>query len=264
MTVSGIPDTNDILLDSAATSHMFCERSLFSSYASSTENETVSVGDKHALIVAGQGSVTFKNKLTNGIRTVILHGALYVPRLTTNFISLGMLQRNGASFRSVNDGLVVTIGDNDLFHTTLHRTLYHVNHVSDTTTEMAYVVSGVSLRLWHRWMGHLHLDAIRKLKQKSMVDGLTITSPKSYDHICKGCMLGKSHRLPSPNASHTHYEKMELLVVDLSGPISVTTWTGKAYTFVAVEMDSQMGIGELLEHKTEAAETLKTVVMRLE
>jgi hypothetical protein len=87
-------------------------------------------------------------------------------------------------------------------------------------------------------MGHLHLDAIRKLDQKSMVNGLTITSPKSYDHVCEGCMLGKSHRLPFPNASNTHYEKMELVVVDLSGPMSVTTWTGKAYTLVAVEMNS--------------------------
>jgi hypothetical protein len=264
MAISGIPDTNDILLDSAATSHMFCERHLFSSYASSTENKTVSVGDKRALVVAGQGSVTFKNQLMNGVRTVVLHGALYVPRLTTNLISLGMLQWDGASFCSVSDGLVVTIGDNNLFHTTLHGTLYHVNCTSNTVVEVAYVFSGESLRLWHKWMGHLHLDAIRKLNQKSMVNGLTITSPRYYDHICKGCMLGKSHRLPFPNASHTHYEKMELVVVDLSGPMSVTTWTGKAYTFVAVEMNSRMGIGELLERKTEAAKTLKTVVVRLE
>jgi hypothetical protein len=149
-----------------------------------------------------------------------------------------MLQRNGASFHSVSDGLVVTIGDDDLFHTTLHGTLYHVNRVSDTIAEMAYVVLGASLHLWHRRMGHLHLDAIRKLEQKSMVNGLTITSPKSYDHICEGCVLGKSHCLSFSNASHTHHEKMELLVVDLSRPMSVTTWTGKAYTFVAVEMNS--------------------------
>jgi hypothetical protein len=57
---------------------------------------------------------------------------------------------------------------------------------------------------------------------------------------------------------------MELVVVDLSGPMSVTTWTGKAYAFVVVEMNSQLGIGELLESKTEAAETLKIVVVRLE
>jgi hypothetical protein len=87
--IGGIPDTNDILLDSVATSHMFCEHHLFSSYTSSTENETMSVGDKCALVVAGQGSITFKNQLMNGVRTVVLHGALYVPQLTTNLISLG-------------------------------------------------------------------------------------------------------------------------------------------------------------------------------
>jgi hypothetical protein len=46
--------------------------------------------------------------------------------------------------------------------------------------------------------------------------------------------------------------------------MSVATWTGKAYVFVAVEMNSRLGIGELLESKAEAAKTLKTVVMRLE
>jgi hypothetical protein len=79
MAVGSIPDTDDILLDSAATSHMFCARHLFSSYTSSTKNETVSVGDQRALIVTRQGSVIFKNQLTNGIQTVVLHGALYVP-----------------------------------------------------------------------------------------------------------------------------------------------------------------------------------------
>jgi hypothetical protein len=72
-----------------------------------------------------------------------------------------------------------------------------------------------------------------------MVNRLTITSPKSYDHVCKGCVLGKSHCLPFPNASHTHYEKMELIVVDLSGLMSV--WTGKAYAFVVVEINSRLG-----------------------
>jgi hypothetical protein len=50
----------------------------------------------------------------------------------------------------------------------------------------------------------------------------------------------------------------------LTGPMLVTTWTGKAYMFVTVEMNSRFGIGELLESKTEATEILKTVVVRLE
>jgi hypothetical protein len=241
----------------AATSHMFCECHLISSYTSSTDNETVSVEDKCALIIAGWGSI-FKNWITDGIQTVVLHSALYIPQLTTNLISLGTLQHNGASFHSVNSRLVVTMGKDDLFHTTLHRTLYYVNHTSNTGTEVAYAVSSGSLHLWHRWMGHLHLDAICKLDQKSMVNGLTITSPKSYNHICEGCVSGKSHCLMFPNASHTHYEKMELIVVDLSGPMSVATWTGKAYAFIVVEMNSWLGIRELLETKAEAAKTIKT------
>jgi hypothetical protein len=91
MAVGSILDTNNILLDSAATSHMFCECHLFSSYTFSTENETMSVGDKCALVIAGRGSVTFRNQLTDGIWTVVLHGALYIPQLTTNLISLGIL-----------------------------------------------------------------------------------------------------------------------------------------------------------------------------
>jgi hypothetical protein len=156
------------------------------------------------------------------------------------------------------------MGKDDLFYTTLHGTLYYVNHALNTGTEVAYTVSSGRLHLWHRQMGHLHLGAIRKLDQKLMVNGLTITSPKSYDHVYEGCVLGKSHHLLFPNASHTHYEKMELIVVDLSGPMLVATWTGKAYVFIAVDMNSQLGIGELLETKTEAAKTLKTAVMRLE
>jgi hypothetical protein len=97
-----------------------------------------------------------------------------------------------------------------------------------------------------------------------MVKGLTISSPKSYDHVCEGCVLGKSHRLPFPKVSHTQYEKMELIVVDLSGPMSVKTWTEKAYAFVVVEMNSRLGVGELLNDKTESAGTLKTVVAMLE
>jgi hypothetical protein len=86
------------------------------------------------------------------------------------------------------------------------------------------------------------IPGCNEIDQKSMVNGLTITSPKSYNHVCEGCVLGKSHCLPLPNASHTHYEKIELVVVDLSGPMLVATWTGKAYAFVAVEMNSQLGI----------------------
>ena len=61
MAVGSFPGAEDILLDSAATSHMFCDHHLFTNYVPSTDNETVAVGDQHPLKVAGQGSVSFRN-----------------------------------------------------------------------------------------------------------------------------------------------------------------------------------------------------------
>ena len=57
---------------------------------------------------------------------------------------------------------------------------------------------------------------------------------------------------------------MECVVVDLTGPMSVVTWTGKCYTLVAVEVSSQLGVGNLLTRKDEAAKALKTIIARLE
>jgi hypothetical protein len=82
---------------------------------------------------------------------------------------------------------------------------------------VAYITSSSgSLHLWHQCMVHLHLDATQQLTWKDMVDGLTISSPQTYDHVCKGSALGKSHQLLFPQAST---EKMELVVVNLTGPI---------------------------------------------
>ena len=50
---------------------------------------------------------------------------------------------------------------------------------------------------------------------------------------------------------------MELVVVDLTGPMSVETWTGMAYALVAVEASRRFGVGELLKSKDEAGEALK-------
>jgi len=66
-TVGGMPEENDILLDCAATLHMFRECCCFHNYVPLAGDETISVGDKCSLAVAGQESVSFKAKLPGGI-----------------------------------------------------------------------------------------------------------------------------------------------------------------------------------------------------
>ena len=56
--------------------------------------------------------------------------------------------------------------------------------------------------------------------------------------MCKIMVYIRGDPVPFLDASLTSYAKLELLVVDLSGPMSVETWTGKAYAFIAIEMNS--------------------------
>jgi len=70
--------------------------------------------------------------------------------------------------------------------------------------------------------------------------------------------------LPFPKASTTPYEEMKLVVVDLTGPMSVETWTGMSFALVAVESSRRFGVGELLKSKDEAAEALKWIIAMLE
>jgi hypothetical protein len=243
MATTGAPSENNVLLDCGATSHMFREHRRFGSYIPSAGDETVSIGDNRSLTVAGQGTITLKTKLLDRVQTVTLRDVLHVPRLVTNLVSLGKPQHEGATFCSSSEGLVVSLNGEVLLETVLTGALYYINQ---NANEVSFTtILGGSLHLWHRHMGHLHIDAIRKLVQKEMVKGLTILS-KNHDHVCEGCVLGKSHRLPFPEASQTTYEHMELIVVDLAGPMSVETWSGMSYVFMAVEASTRMGVAELM------------------
>ena len=57
---------------------------------------------------------------------------------------------------------------------------------------------------------------------------------------------------------------MELLVVDLTGPMSVPTWTGRTYTLIVVEASHHKGVGRLLNGKDEAAPKLCSIIVLLE
>ena len=92
-----------------------------------------------------------------------------------------------------------------------------------------------------------------------MVDGLAVSLPNEYNQVCEGCALGKSHRLPFPQASATKYDKMDLIIVDLAGPMSVETCSGMLYALVIVEVACRFPVAHLLRSKDEAAAALKDI-----
>ncbi|GJZ72879.1 retrovirus-related pol polyprotein from transposon TNT 1-94 [Tanacetum coccineum] len=93
--------------------------------------------------------------------------------------------------------------------------------------------------LWHRRLSHLNFGTINQLTSKDLVDGL----PKfkyNKDHLCSACEQGKSKKASHPPKLVLSTEsKLELLHMDLYGPIRVAIINGKKYILVILDNYSQ-------------------------
>ncbi|GJV28763.1 retrovirus-related pol polyprotein from transposon TNT 1-94, partial [Tanacetum coccineum] len=89
--------------------------------------------------------------------------------------------------------------------------------------------------LWHRRLSHLNFGTINDLTRLDLVDWL----PKfkyGKDHLCSACERGKSKKASHPpKLVPSDHFKLELLHMDLCGPMRVASINGKKYILVIVD-----------------------------
>nr|GEX29881.1 putative ribonuclease H-like domain-containing protein [Tanacetum cinerariifolium] len=88
--------------------------------------------------------------------------------------------------------------------------------------------------LWHRRLSHLNFNTINLLSKNDIVTGL----PKLKfikDHLCSSCELGKDKRKSFHTKTAPSYKRqLQLLHMDLCGPMRVKSINGKKYVLVIV------------------------------
>nr|GFB64294.1 retrovirus-related Pol polyprotein from transposon TNT 1-94 [Tanacetum cinerariifolium] len=110
--------------------------------------------------------------------------------------------------------------------------------------------------LWHRRLSHLNFDTINLLSKNDIVVGL----PKLKfikDHLCSSCELGKAKR----KSFHTKLtpsskRRLQLLHMDLCGPMRVASINGKIYVLVIVDDYSKYTWTHFLRSKDETPKVL--------
>ncbi|GJV01688.1 integrase, catalytic region, zinc finger, CCHC-type containing protein [Tanacetum coccineum] len=89
--------------------------------------------------------------------------------------------------------------------------------------------------LWHRRLSHLNFSTINHLTKQYLVDGL----PKfkyDKDHLCSACEQGKSKNASlEPKLVPSTHSKLELIHMDLCGPMRVESNNEKKYILVIVD-----------------------------
>nr|GEU47499.1 hypothetical protein [Tanacetum cinerariifolium] len=113
------------------------------------------------------------------------------------------------------------------------------------------------VRLWHRRLSHLNFDYINLLLKKDIVIGL----PKlKYvkDQLCSSCELSKAERSSfKSKAVPSSKGRLNLLHMDLCGPMQVASINWKKYILVIVDDYSKYTWTLFLRSKDETPEVLK-------
>nr|GFA28585.1 retrovirus-related Pol polyprotein from transposon TNT 1-94 [Tanacetum cinerariifolium] len=110
--------------------------------------------------------------------------------------------------------------------------------------------------LWHRRLSHLNFDTINLLSKKDILVGL----PKLKfvkDHLCSSCELGKAKQKSfQTKTTPSLKRRLQLLHMDLCGPMRVASINGKRYVLVIVDDYFRYTWTQFLRSKDETPEVL--------
>nr|GEX46638.1 hypothetical protein [Tanacetum cinerariifolium] len=110
--------------------------------------------------------------------------------------------------------------------------------------------------LWHRRLSHLNFDTINLVSKNDIVIGL----PKLKfvkDYLCSSCELGKAKRKSfHTKTTRSSKRRLQLLHMDLCGPMRVESINGKKYFLVIIDDYSRFTWTHFLRSKDETPKVL--------
>ena len=201
----------------------------------------VLLGDDTTLPVLGVG---YLGIIPDGSSGAYTSSVLHVPGLRYNLLSVRELCKLGLSLEF--EDCKLTVRDKQkkvLLETAVTTGLYKipVSHSLISTTSL--------LALWHARFGHLNVDYLRKAAK--MVEGLP-TLGRQQD-VCQSCIKGKQHRDAFPTqASRCATQPLELVHMDLCGPMQQISLGGSWYFMLLVDDFSRLTWVFFLHQKSEA------------
>ncbi|CAI7932917.1 unnamed protein product [Closterium sp. NIES-54] len=240
-------------------------KQLFDDVRAAPINEVCSASG-HALKVAGAGQAAFKG--ADG-KPVVLHDVLLVPDLKANLISLCKLAKAGMS--TSTDGARTykgQLGNRILWE--LPALPWHGGGQAgegSASQGECNAVGGVGVKVsarsgetdWataHRRLGHVAMPLLKQLEKDGAVKGLKLNGQPPDDN-CEICLLSKFTRFPFHSVTGRSKKSLELVHMDLVGPLPVQGHKGERYFLTILDDWSRLMWAYPLKQKDHAASTIK-------
>jgi hypothetical protein len=255
------------IIDSGASQHFCCDRSLLQSYTATT-GDRCRVGDGTVHAIHGVGTVRINIASTTGTHhtPISLKGVLYVPGLRMNLVSVTALTRDGFGVSFTEKGCALS-RDNVVL-TVIRRTQNNLHRLTLRPSAGQLLAATVTTvhdhSTWHTRMGHLNTRSLLQLFNDGMAADLDCadiarriksTTPSSP---CAGCLIGKQTRNILPKTTKRRSSTpLDLVHMDLCGPLPVQARNGARYMMLIVDDCTRFVHVKFLKSKSQAFDAFK-------
>jgi hypothetical protein len=119
------------------------------------------------------------------------------------------------------------------------------------------------VKMWNQKLGHLNLKGMKKITYEEAIIGLPKLRIKE-GKICDECQIRKQTKMSHKKLQHcTTSMVLELLHMDLMGPMKVERLGGKRYVIVCVVDFSRFTLVSFIREKSDTFEVPKEFCQRL-
>ncbi|XP_075483738.1 uncharacterized protein LOC142523890 [Primulina tabacum] len=245
-------------LDSGCSRHMTGNKNLLSEVVN-FKGPTITFGDN------AEGKAMGKGKIIHG--KIIIKDVLLVENLRYNMISISQLCDNGYTVEFHKDKCMVKTNEGTIVLTgyrsqNTYRVEWNDECLNASTCFIA--LNGNKNWLWHKSLNHLNFKSIATISKFKLVSGLPNVD-FAKDKICNASQLGKQVRSTFKSKGRNSSARcLELLHMDLFGPIPVMSLGGKKYNLVVIDDFSRFTWVLFLSSKDQTADQLIKLLKRLQ
>ncbi|KAJ9542139.1 LOW QUALITY PROTEIN: hypothetical protein OSB04_028645 [Centaurea solstitialis] len=252
-----LPDKGIWYLDSGCSRHMTGSKSVLSNYREE-RGPAVTFGGN------GKGQTRGYGTLTNGVTT--FKRVAYVEGLMHNLLSISQLCDKNHKVSFSKKKCKVKNRRKEVILTSVRQADIYIINMNTSTENFCFVsrASSDTNWLWHKRLSHLNFKTLNQLCINNLVVGLPDFRYTKVS-LCSACEKGKQTRASFKSKQISSISSpLQLLHMDLFGPVNVQSIAGKKYTLVIVDEYSRYTWVFFLRSKSDAPEEIILFVRKME
>ncbi|KAF7778932.1 hypothetical protein Agabi119p4_3277 [Agaricus bisporus var. burnettii] len=225
------------LLDSGASDHCFVNKQSFITYNSIIPpRQGNSAGKGSTFVINGAGEAEVYAPLNGALARIVLSGALHTPHLRSNLISVSKLVSRGSSVSFEGNTAIVRNSARNVALVAVKENGLYVVPSSDVHANAVQAKGrAVPIDIWHRRLGHISIEVVKRMLKGNLVDGLNVVGPMELEGLCEDCIFGKHTSHPYTGHATIETQPLQRVYIDIWGPSPVQSAGGAKYFMLIVD-----------------------------